>query len=86
MHLKEIWKHTWGALRDDKHPERFSIKKCTTALFAVNIVIMTWVYVDKNNFLAVLGELLGFILFILGVRAWEKGKLNSENKPNESNP
>lgn len=71
MTIKEIWNHAWQAL-NPKDTEGFSIKKVIAALFSIHAVVMTWIYVDDANFVAVLSLWLAFILSVLGIRYAEK--------------
>jgi hypothetical protein len=70
MNIKEIWNKSWQAL--EGVPGGFALKKVVTALFCVCAVVLVFMYTNNANFLAVLGQLLTFILAVLAVRKMEK--------------
>lgn len=44
------------------------------------VSILVFVYTDKNNFLMVLAELLGFISLMVGASVWEKKKKKKDEE------
>lgn len=70
MTPQEIWNNAWKCLNNDK--EGFAIKKMIAAGFCFIVAVLVFEYTDKDNFLSVLAQLLGFIIVVLGIRKLEK--------------
>lgn len=70
MTIPQIWTKAWQAL--EGVPGGFALKKVVTALFCVCVCVLVFIYTNNDNFLAVLGQLLTFILAVLAVRKMEK--------------
>lgn len=85
MGPKEIWANAWKALRNDK--EGFAIKKMIAAKFCLVAAIMVFVYTNDANYLAVLAQVLGFVLLVLGIRKMEKADvLKAELEKSKEEP
>jgi len=83
MTIKDIWNNAWLALKPEQGG--FSIKKMATALFCAVAVELVFVYTNSENYLAVLGEIIFFILALLGLRSYEKNSI-LKSKKDEDNP
>ncbi len=69
--------------------EGFSVKKMIAAVCTLCMLIATFIYVDKDNWLLTLGAWIAFILSLLGIGAVEKNiqAVNeTKQKINEQNP
>jgi hypothetical protein len=58
---------------------RYSIKKFLAILFSI-LVVWVVIYTDKAYY-----DLLGFIAILLGIRAWERTKLNKTDVTSDTN-
>ena len=82
--LKTCWTKCWEGLSGNN--EGYSIKKMIAALFSTTVVILLFIYTNKENFLTVLPILLGFISTMIVVRTIEKNNILKNTTPDEKSP
>lgn len=79
-----IWVNMWETL-SDRTIAGYSIKKVIAAMATTALLILTAIYTDKSNLLAVVPMWQTFILSLIVVRAVEKIK-GVADSPNDTKP